>query len=138
MFRVTKSHFPSPCEVVRAQFSPGSTLVIASDGIWEKIPPEDLAEFNTRVPCPGRAQKQKIRKTWNGLLFSSLLPFFLFFHVVWFLLDLYRIWSNKWKNVIVLDNKSLRSCIVGQNWETNICCYMFWYMLYNLIYFNIF
>merc|ERR1719181_2363216 len=32
-------------EVSSAQFSPGSILVIASDGIWEKIPPEALAEI---------------------------------------------------------------------------------------------
>jgi serine/threonine protein phosphatase PrpC len=66
---------PSTPEVVSAQFSPGSTLVIASDGIWEKIPPEALAEIiATQPPTMTSAQAGGLAKTlvaearrrWHG------------------------------------------------------------------------
>merc|ERR1711959_412326 len=62
-------------EVTTAQFSPGSILIIASDGIWEKIPPEALAEIvATQPPTMTNAQAGSLvktlvaeaRKRWHG------------------------------------------------------------------------
>lgn len=62
-------------EVSTAQFGPGSTLVIASDGIWEKMPPEMVAEViaaNPPTMTSGQASNlsrtlvAEARKRWHG------------------------------------------------------------------------
>lgn len=62
-------------EVSSAQFGPGSILVIASDGIWEKIPPEALAEIvaaqpptmtNAQAGSLARTLVAEARKRWHG------------------------------------------------------------------------
>jgi serine/threonine protein phosphatase PrpC len=62
-------------EVATAQFSPGSTLVIASDGIWEKMPPEMVAEVIAASPptmSSGQASNlaktlvAEARRRWHG------------------------------------------------------------------------
>jgi len=62
-------------EVGSAQFGPGSTLVIASDGIWEKMPPEMVAEViaaNPPTMTSGQATNlsrtlvAEARRRWNG------------------------------------------------------------------------
>jgi len=62
-------------EVASAQFSPGSTLVIASDGIWEKIPPEALADIlvaqpttmsNAQAGSLAKTLVAEARKRWHG------------------------------------------------------------------------
>jgi serine/threonine protein phosphatase PrpC len=62
-------------EVSSAQFGPGSTLVIASDGVWEKMPPELVAEViaaNPPTMTSGQATNlsrtlcAEARKRWHG------------------------------------------------------------------------
>jgi serine/threonine protein phosphatase PrpC len=62
-------------EVSSVSFGPGSTLVIASDGIWEKMPPEMVAEVisaNPPMTTSGQATNlsrklvAEARKKWHG------------------------------------------------------------------------
>lgn len=62
-------------EVSTGQFSPGAILVIASDGIWEKIPPEALAEILAAQPPTmtsaqagslARTLVAEARQRWHG------------------------------------------------------------------------
>jgi len=62
-------------EVSCAQVSPGSLLVIASDGIWEKISPAELAEMvsqqssimtSSQATSLARTLVAEARKRWHG------------------------------------------------------------------------
>lgn len=62
-------------EVMSAQFGPGSTVVIASDGIWEKMPPESVAEIiaahpptmtNQQATSLSKTLVAEARRRWHG------------------------------------------------------------------------